>query len=88
MNRAPGSLLEESHAQGPPQVSSIVAYSKGFACSFGQGVVFLFEKTDDKDTFKKTREIRVNIVAAFSSMWSDMQKKKKKKRPVLDVPNV
>ncbi len=50
--------------------------------------MFLFEKTDDKDTFKKTREIRVNIVAAFSSMWSDMQKKKKKKRPVLDVPNV
>ncbi|XP_033738759.1 cilia- and flagella-associated protein 57-like [Pecten maximus] len=42
-----------------PQVSAIVAYSKGFACSCGPGTVHLFEKTDDKDFFKKTREIKI-----------------------------
>ncbi len=46
---------------GPPRIAALVAYSKGFACACGSGVVFLYEKTDDKDTFKKTREIRVRV---------------------------
>ncbi len=41
--------------QGPPQITAIVAYSKGFACACGPGAVHLFEKTDDKDFFKKAR---------------------------------
>lgn len=46
---------------GPPQITAIVAYSKGFACACGPGTVHLFEKTDDKDFFKKAREIKVGV---------------------------
>ena len=45
----------------PVQVTAIVAYSKGYACACGPGTVHLFEKTDDKDAFKKAREIKVKI---------------------------
>ncbi|XP_025110126.1 cilia- and flagella-associated protein 57-like [Pomacea canaliculata] len=41
------------------QITAIVSYSKGFACACGPGTVFLFEKTDDKDFFKKTREVKI-----------------------------
>lgn len=44
-----------------PQVTSIAAFSKGFVCSGGAGFVHLFEKTDDKDGFKKSREIKVPV---------------------------
>ena len=47
------------YSSGPPQISSLVAYSKGFACACGPGVVYLYEKTDDKEFFKKIREIKV-----------------------------
>ncbi|MBN3282186.1 CFA57 protein, partial [Polyodon spathula] len=47
--------LSISHAR----VSAIVAYSKGFACSAGPGAVCLFEKTEEKDVYRKTREIRI-----------------------------
>ncbi|KAM9530529.1 cilia- and flagella-associated protein 57-like [Salvelinus alpinus] len=42
-----------------PRVTAITAYSKGFACSAGPGTVYLFERTDDKDNYRKTREIRI-----------------------------
>ena len=42
------------------QVTSIVAYSKGFACSSGLGTVHLFEKSDEKDIYKKTRIVTVD----------------------------
>lgn len=42
-----------------PQVTAIVAYSKGFACACGPGTVHLYEKTDDKDLFKKSKQIKV-----------------------------
>lgn len=48
-----------------PQVTAIVAYSKGFACACGPGTVHLYEKTDDKEYFKKTREIKVNTMFAI-----------------------
>jgi hypothetical protein len=44
---------------GPPQITALVAHSKGFACACGPGTVYLYEKTDDKDFFKKVREIKV-----------------------------
>lgn len=56
--RKPG---EEEVPLGPPQITAIVAYSKGFACACGPGTVHLYEKTDDKDFFKKAREIKVNM---------------------------
>uniref|UniRef100_A0A4W4FFW9 EML-like second beta-propeller domain-containing protein n=1 Tax=Electrophorus electricus TaxID=8005 RepID=A0A4W4FFW9_ELEEL len=42
-----------------PRITAIVAYSKGFACSAGPGTVCLFEKTEEKDSYRKTREIRI-----------------------------
>ena len=58
--RTSGTLGDEQPAKtGPPQITSVVAYSKGFACACGAGLVQLFEKTDDKDFFKKNREIRI-----------------------------
>uniref|UniRef100_A0A7M4FJ19 Cilia and flagella associated protein 57 n=1 Tax=Crocodylus porosus TaxID=8502 RepID=A0A7M4FJ19_CROPO len=42
-----------------PHISAIAAYSKGFACSAGSGVVLLFEKTEDKEGYREIREIRI-----------------------------
>ncbi|CAB1332248.1 unnamed protein product, partial [Coregonus sp. 'balchen'] len=53
---------ERNDEEAPPQlprVTVITAYSKGFACSAGPGTVYLFERTDDKDNYRKTREIRI-----------------------------
>ena len=46
---------------GPPHITALVAYSKGFACAVGRGTVHLYEKSDDKEFFKKVREIKVSI---------------------------
>ncbi|XP_041912329.1 cilia- and flagella-associated protein 57-like isoform X1 [Alosa sapidissima] len=42
-----------------PRVTVITAYSKGFACAAGPGKVLLYEKTEEKDHYRKTREIRI-----------------------------
>ncbi|XP_053248726.1 cilia- and flagella-associated protein 57 isoform X3 [Podarcis raffonei] len=42
-----------------PRVSAIAAYSKGFACSAGPGIVLLFEKSDEKEGYRESREIRI-----------------------------
>ncbi|XP_038819293.1 cilia- and flagella-associated protein 57 [Salvelinus namaycush] len=64
----PMSLLrrkpEEAKSEGAaparmPRVTAITSYSKGFACSAGPGTVCLFEKTEEKDNYRKTREIRI-----------------------------
>lgn len=57
-----GNLLEVH-----PPITTIAAYSKGFACACGHGTVYLYEKTDDKDFFKRTREIRVRNLARLRS---------------------
>ena len=44
----------------PPAVTAIVSYSKGFACAVGLGTVHLYEKADDKEYFKRVREIKVS----------------------------
>ena len=41
-------------------VTAIVASSKGFACACGPGLVVVFEKSDDKEFYKKQREILVD----------------------------
>ncbi|XP_067892983.1 cilia- and flagella-associated protein 57 isoform X2 [Heterodontus francisci] len=52
-----------SHLPPPPppqpKVTTITTYSKGFVCSAGPAVVYMFEKGEEKDTFKKTRVIRI-----------------------------
>ncbi|XP_065124868.1 cilia- and flagella-associated protein 57 [Paramisgurnus dabryanus] len=42
-----------------PRVTAIVGYSKGFVCSAGPGTVYLFEKMEEKDQYKKTKEIKI-----------------------------
>nr|XP_016848705.1 PREDICTED: cilia- and flagella-associated protein 57 [Anolis carolinensis] len=42
-----------------PRVSAVAAYSKGFACAAGLGVVLLFERSDEKEGYKECREIRI-----------------------------
>ncbi|KAJ8383718.1 hypothetical protein AAFF_G00215600 [Aldrovandia affinis] len=41
------------------RVTAIIAYSKGFVCSLGPGTVCLFQRTKDKDSYRKLREIQV-----------------------------
>ena len=57
---------EDSGIATIPQVTAIVAYSKGFACACGPGTVHLYEKTDDKDLFKKSKQIKV---CQFSKLY-------------------
>jgi hypothetical protein len=40
-------------------VFSIIPYSKGFIASCGKGKAFLYEKIDDKDYFRKMRELKI-----------------------------
>lgn len=41
------------------EVTAIVAYSKGFACACGVGTVHLFERSEDRDFYRKTREVLI-----------------------------
>jgi len=41
-------------------VSAVVTFSKGFACSGESGTVWLFEKTGEKDLYARTRLIKVS----------------------------
>lgn len=53
-------MMASSYGQlAMPQVFAIAAYSKGFACSAGPGRVLLFEKMEEKDFYRESREIRV-----------------------------
>ncbi|XP_044533122.1 cilia- and flagella-associated protein 57 [Gracilinanus agilis] len=53
-------FLERGQSQNLlPQVSAIAPYSKGFACSAGLGRVVLFEKMEEKDSYRESREIRI-----------------------------
>ncbi|XP_060062057.1 cilia- and flagella-associated protein 57 isoform X2 [Erinaceus europaeus] len=49
-----------SHAQlSMPQVFAIAPYSKGFACSAGPGRVLLYEKLEEKDVYRESKDIRI-----------------------------
>ncbi|XP_055202482.2 cilia- and flagella-associated protein 57 isoform X3 [Gorilla gorilla gorilla] len=55
-------VAASSHSQmSMPQVFAIAAYSKGFACSAGPGRVLLFEKMEEKDFYRESREIRIPV---------------------------
>lgn len=41
------------------RVECIATYSKGFICSGGSGTLHLFEKTDDRYVYKKTRSMSI-----------------------------
>ncbi|OCT84882.1 cilia- and flagella-associated protein 57 [Xenopus laevis] len=49
----------EHAALAPVRINAILAYSKGFLCSAGPGRVCMFEKVEDKDLYKRSRDIRI-----------------------------
>ncbi|KAJ8381152.1 hypothetical protein SKAU_G00019300 [Synaphobranchus kaupii] len=57
----PERLVEKKQEESAKQlyVTAIVAYSKGFVCSAGPGLVYLFQKTKDKDIYRISREIQI-----------------------------
>jgi WD40 repeat protein len=52
-------VLPQSPTDGLP-INAMVAYSKGFICGGGAGSIMIYEKTDDKDYYKKTKTISIN----------------------------
>lgn len=73
-SRRSTSALSEPQSLGPPQVTSIVSFSKGFACSCGPGCVAWFEKTDDKEYFKKVRMVSIMKMCSIDliGLWSSL----------------
>ena len=62
LRQSMASVPESGTSQdAPPQVTCIIAFSKGFICSGGAGTVHLFEKTEEKDFYKKAREIKIPV---------------------------
>jgi len=52
------SVLAAAPADGN-SIDSIVSYSKGFVCGADGGVVYVFEKSDDKDYYKKSKTFKI-----------------------------
>lgn len=47
-----------------------MVYFKGFVCVCGFGIVYFYEKIDDKEYFKKIREIKViYIMFVIIKFW-------------------
>ena len=51
----------EATGRAQTPVLCLTKYSKGFLCSAGNGVVFMYEKTDERELYKKAREIRIPV---------------------------
>lgn len=49
-------VVEES-----TRIACVLTYSKGFICSGGSGLLHLFEKTDEKNGFKRVRSVGVCV---------------------------
>lgn len=47
------------HTNDGNDVTSIIPYSKGFVVSCGRGRAFLYERQEDKEYFRKIRELRI-----------------------------
>ncbi len=45
--------------ENPFAVRSVLAFSKGIICSAGLGTVHLFDKTEEKELYRKARDIRI-----------------------------
>ena len=54
-------------------VYSLLSYTKGFMCTSGSGTVHLFEKTEEKNNFKKVRSVSI-WVDPSSGISSDQSK--------------
>ncbi|XP_019854181.1 PREDICTED: cilia- and flagella-associated protein 57 [Amphimedon queenslandica] len=54
-------------------VYSLLSYTKGFMCTSGSGTVHLFEKTEEKNNFKKVRSVSI-WVDPLTGISSDQSK--------------
>ncbi len=53
------SSRNSTHESAGERIECIVTYSKGFICSGGSGTLHLFEKTENKYLYKKSRSVTV-----------------------------
>ncbi|XP_053325091.1 cilia- and flagella-associated protein 57 [Spea bombifrons] len=53
------SLSTLGASQPSVRINAILAYSKGFLCSAGPGRVCMFEKVEDKELYKRNRDIKI-----------------------------
>lgn len=59
---------------GSKAITAIVSFSKGFACASGStGIVHVFEKADERDFYRKQREITVCMNLLFAT-WAKHNK--------------
>jgi len=54
-------------------VLALTKYSKGFLCSAGNGVVYMYERTDERELYKKAREIRVPFSTDSAQSTANMK---------------
>ena len=52
-------VLPQSPSESHP-ITALASFSKGFICGVGANVVLVYEKSDDKDYYKKVRTIQLN----------------------------
>ncbi|KAL5255192.1 hypothetical protein ACHWQZ_G014581 [Mnemiopsis leidyi] len=67
------SETSESGMRSQTPVLCVTKYSKGFLCSAGNGIVYMYEKTDERELYKKAREIRIPISADSAQATANMK---------------
>ena len=67
------SETSESAMRSQTPVLCVTKYSKGFLCSAGNGIVYMYEKTDERELYKKAREIRIPISADSAQATANMK---------------
>lgn len=65
------SLFSSTSTEKPMPIDCIATYSKGFMCSGGSGTLHLFEKTDDRNIYKKARSVSIWVDPSFSLVPQD-----------------
>ena len=63
----------ETTNKGQTAVLCLTRYSKGFLCSAGNGIVYMYEKTDERELYKKAREIRIPVSADSAQATANMK---------------
>ena len=59
--------------KGQTAVLCLTKYSKGFLCSAGNGIVYMYEKTDERELYKKAREIRIPVSADTAQSTANLK---------------
>jgi hypothetical protein len=60
-------VLPQSPGASGGAINAIVAFGRGFVCGGSNGMIHVFEKTDDKDYFRRVRSVKVESSAAQGS---------------------